>query len=56
MSPEEKAAARETAVQGLIARGYTRERAEAVLGMVSKALFGPGGTFAPPSEAGDQDA
>lgn len=42
-----KAKKREAAIQGMVARGYTRERAEEVLGKVARALFGPGGRFAP---------
>lgn len=48
MTPEERAEKREAAVQGMIAKGYTRERAEELLGMVGKALFalfGPNGRF-----------
>ena len=55
MSPEERAAKREAAVQGMVAKGYTRERAEELLDMVAKALFGPGKPFGLPlhrTEAG----
>lgn len=48
LTPEERAAKREAAVQGMVAKGYTRERAEEVLGMVSGALFAPGKRFGPP--------
>lgn len=45
MTPEERAAKREAAVQGMIAKGYSRDRAEALIQMVAAALFGPGGRF-----------
>lgn len=46
MTPEEKAAKREAAIQGMVDRGYSRERAEELIGLVAKTLFGPGGRFA----------
>lgn len=45
MTPEEKAAKREAIVQGLVDKGYSRERAEELIGLVNKALFAPGGRF-----------
>ena len=53
MTPEDRASKREAAVQGMIARGYSRERAEEILGSVSSALFGPGGRFAPAPSGSD---
>lgn len=38
-------ARREAAIQAMIDKGHTRERAEAVFGLINKALFGPGGRF-----------
>lgn len=46
MTPEERAEKREAVIAGMVAKGYTRERAEEVIGMVAKTLFGPGGRFA----------
>lgn len=46
MTPEERAAKREAVIEGMVAKGYTRERAEEVIGAMTKALFGPGGRFA----------
>ena len=41
MTPQEVAAKREAAVQAMIAKGYTRERAEHLLfDVVGKAMFG----------------
>lgn len=45
MTPEERAQKREAAVQGMIAKGYTRERAEELLADIGRTLFGPGGRF-----------
>lgn len=45
MSPEEKAEKREQVIQGMIAKGHSRERAEEVIGLIAKTLFGPGGRF-----------
>ena len=45
MTPEERAARRGAVMEGMIAKGYTRERAEEALGLVAKVLFGPGGRF-----------
>ena len=45
MTPEEKAAKREAVIEGMVAKGYTRERAEEVIGLITKPLFGPGGRF-----------
>ena len=50
MTPDERAAKREAAVQGMVARGYSRERAEEILAHVGRTLFGPGGPFAKKSE------
>jgi hypothetical protein len=46
MTPEERAEKREAVIQGMVAKGHTRERAEELVGTVAKALFGPGGRFA----------
>ncbi len=46
MTPEERAEKREAAVQGMIAKGYTRERAEALLFDIGRVLFAPNGRFA----------
>jgi hypothetical protein len=46
MTPEERAEKREGVIQGMVAKGYTRERAEELVGTITKALFGPGGRFA----------
>lgn len=45
MTPEERAAKREAAIEGMVAKGYTRERAEEVIGHIAKTLFGPDGRF-----------
>lgn len=45
MTPEERAEKREAAVQAMINKGYTRERAEELLALVGRTLFGPGGAF-----------
>lgn len=45
MTPEEKAEKREAAIQGLVDKGYSRERAEELIGSVTRALFGPKGFF-----------
>jgi hypothetical protein len=36
---------REAMIQAMIDKGHTRERAEAVFGLIHKTLFGPGGRF-----------
>lgn len=46
MTPEEAAAKREAAILGLVNKGHDRERAEELIALVGKALFGPGGRFA----------
>jgi hypothetical protein len=46
MTPEERAEKREAVIQGMVAKGHTRERAEELIGSMTKALFGPGGRFA----------
>lgn len=46
MTPEEKAAHREAVIQGMVNKGHTRERAEELIGIITKTLFGPGGRFA----------
>lgn len=58
MTPEEKAAKREAVIAGMVARGYTRERAEELIGQITKTLFGPGGRFASeiPSSPGVEGA
>lgn len=48
MTPEERAAKREAVIVGMVAKGYTRERAEEIVGNITRALFAPGGRFAPP--------
>lgn len=50
MTPEEKAEKREAAIQGMISRGYSREKAEEAINRVARVLFGPGGPFAPTTE------
>lgn len=46
MTPKERAAKREAVIEGMVAKGHTRERAEEVVGLIAKTLFGPGGRFA----------
>lgn len=46
MTPEEKATKRQAMIDGMVAKGYTPERAEEVIDHVAKTLFGPGGRFA----------
>ncbi len=53
MTAEEAAAKREAAIEGMVAKGYTRERAEELLGLIGKTLFGPGGRFAKEGDQGD---
>ncbi|GAA1138577.1 hypothetical protein [Nocardioides aquiterrae] len=60
MTPEEKAEKREAVIQGMVDKGYTRERAEEVIGSIAKTLFGPGGRFSdvsnpPGSTTGGED-
>ena len=45
MSPDEAKVKREAAIEGMVAKGYDREVAERLLGMIGRALFGPGGRF-----------
>ena len=45
MTPEERATKREEYVQAMIAKGYTRERAEELQALITTTLFGPGGRF-----------
>lgn len=45
---EEREAKREAAVQGLIDKGYTRERAVELIELVAGALFAPGKRFGRP--------
>lgn len=52
MTPEERAEKREAVIAGMVAKGYARDRAEEVVGLIAKALFGPGGRFA----QGDREA
>lgn len=54
MTPEERAEKREAAIAGMVAKGYTRERAEEVVGTVAKALFAPGGRLAADDERMEQ--
>jgi hypothetical protein len=57
MSAEDRAEKREAVIAGMVAKGYSRERAEEVIGLVTDALFGPGGRFAPTTtDEGDADA
>lgn len=49
MTPEERAAKREAVIQGMVDKGHSRERAEELIGIVTKTLFGPGGRFAAPA-------
>lgn len=46
LTAEEKAAKREAMIEGMVAKGHTRERAEEVIDHIGKTLFGPGGRFA----------
>lgn len=46
VTPEERAAKREAVIQGMVDKGYTRERAEEIVGTITRTLFGPGGRFA----------
>lgn len=46
LTPKERAAKREAIIQGMMAKGYSRERSEEIIGHVAKTLFGPGGRFA----------
>jgi hypothetical protein len=54
MSPEERAAKREAVIQGMIAKGHSRERAEEIVGHIAKTLFGPGGRFNTTTKRADQ--
>jgi DNA polymerase III alpha subunit len=54
MTPEERAEKREVMVQGMVAKGHSRERAEQLLDMVGRALFGPGGRFAKEVDHGSE--
>jgi hypothetical protein len=46
LTGDDAAARREAAIQAMINKGHTRERAEAVFGIINRALFAPGGRFA----------
>lgn len=50
MTNEERAEKREAVIQGMVAKGYTRERAEELIGSITGALFGPSGRFASDGE------
>lgn len=55
----ERATKREAAIEGMVAKGYTRERAEELFDLIGRTLFGPGGRFArehrsTPGEQGDR--
>lgn len=54
VTPEERAEKREAVIQGMIARGYDRERAEELVDLIAKTLFGPGGRFATPAAQPEQ--
>ena len=55
LTSDQKAEKREAAIAGMVAKGYTRERAEELIGLVAGALFAPGKRFGLPlhrTEAG----
>ena len=48
VTAEERAAKREAAIQGMVDKGHTRERAEELIDMIAAALFAPGKRFGSP--------
>ena len=48
LTPKDIPEKREAAIQGLMAKGYTRDRSEELIGLLAASLFAPGKRFGPP--------